>query len=444
MKTDKFSIVKDDRFDLIKEVKINTETGLKPFLKWPGGKSKELKVILPNLPERINNFYEPFIGGGAVYFAVTNAKHYFINDQSKDLIDLYQNIKSDSNAELFDTLSKMDDYWKELDRIYETHKLQLVELFLNLREDENFDIKNAVNTFIETNITDFQNPIHGIFSFDFKFYTKELKLNLYRKMSRMRQIEKEKGLLPDEDINSNILTAIKSSFYMYFRELYNKHEKYNIKSAIYSAIYFFIRNYTYSGMFRYNADGEFNVPYGGIGYNGNSLDKKIKYISSGEVQNRLKNTTIENKDFYGFMKSQKSAENDFIFLDPPYDTEFSTYDQNEFTQADQIRLSKFLTEETVCKWMLVIKNTDFIHHLYEKQGIFIKYFDKSYNVSFMNRNERKTEHLMITNYRNTHDKKINSDTQGDDYIAFSSPPCPLSMPERGQGGEEKEIEDINR
>jgi DNA adenine methylase len=217
-------------------------------------------------------------------------------------------------------------------------------------------------------------------------------------MQRMREIEKEKGLLCEADIDANILTAIKSAFYMYFRHLYNKPKKYEIPQIVFSAIYFFIRNYTYSGMFRYNSEGEFNVPYGGIGYNGNSLDKKIKYISSAEIQNRLKNTTIENADFYDFMKKQNTSENDFIFLDPPYDTEFSTYDQNEFTKTDQIRLANFLINETNCKWQLVIKNTDFIHNLYDKKGINIKYFDKSYNVSFMNRNDRKTEHLMITNY----------------------------------------------
>jgi DNA adenine methylase len=269
---------------------------------------------------------------------------------------------------------------------------------LQLRNSDKFEIKNAINQFIENSFSDFTVPIQNLFVFDFKFYAKELKTNLSRKMSRMREIEKEKGLLCDADIDANILTAIKSSFYMYFRMLYNKPEKYNISKIIYSAIYFFIRNYTYSGMFRYNADGEFNVPYGGIGYNGNSLDKKIKYISSVEIQKRLQKTTIENFDFYDFMKSKNTSENDFIFLDPPYDTEFSTYDQNEFTQDDQKRLANFLINETNCKWMLVIKNTEFIHDLYSKNGIVITYFDKSYNVSFMNRNDRNTEHLMITHY----------------------------------------------
>jgi len=107
---------------------------------------------------------------------------------------------------------------------------------------------------------------------------------------------------------------------------------------------------------------------------------------------------MQNKDFYDFMKSQNTSENDFIFLDPPYDTTFSAYDKNEFTKNDQVRLAHYLINETNCKWQLVIKNTEFIHGLYEKEGIKIKYFDKSYNVSFMNRNDKKTEHLLITNY----------------------------------------------
>ena len=376
----------------------NTNIELKPFLKWPGGKAKELKVIIPNLPAQINNYYEPFIGGGAVYFAVSNANHYFINDKSKDLIDLYKNIKSENNKELFEVLTEMDNYWKKLDNIFQHHKQNLNELFFSLRELDNFDVKATVKNFIDDNVLDFIEPVNDIFGFDLKFYTKELQINITRKMSRMRQLEKEKGLLSNHDVDVNILTAIKSSFYMYFRMLYNKHEKYGIPFVVFSAIYFFIRNYTYSGMFRYNTNGEFNVPYGGIGYNGNSLDKKIKYISSHEIQNRLQNTTIKNDDFYDFMLSQNTTENDFIFLDPPYDTEFSTYDQNKFTQNDQKRLASFLLNETNCKWQLVIKNTDFIHGLYEKDGINIKYFDKSYNVSFMNRNDKKTEHLLITNY----------------------------------------------
>lgn len=51
------------------------------------------------------------------------------------------------------------------------------------------------------------------------------------------------------------------------------------------------------------------------------------------------------------------------------------------------------------KWMLIIKNTDFIYDLYSNHsGIHIKSFDKEYVVSFMNRNDKKVTHLLITNY----------------------------------------------
>ncbi len=375
------------------------DIALKPFLKWPGGKTKELKVIIPNLPDNINNYYEPFIGGGAVYFAINGAKKYFINDKSKDLIDLYKNIKSAENKKLFDTLSIIDNYWQKLDEIFFKHKEELVNIFISYRKTKQYNIKGSILNLVRHCIDDFTIPLENSFNFEFEFYEKELIVNLTRKMKRMKQLEEKKGLLSDKDVDTNILTALKSAFYMYFRMLYNKQNKYNINSTTYSSIYFFIRNYTYSGMFRYNSNGEFNVPYGGIGYNGNSLDKKIAYISSNCVQKRLKNTTIGNQDFYDFMLQTNTTNEDFIFLDPPYDTEFSTYDQNSFTQKDQIRLSNFLINETNCKWMLVIKNTDFIHSLYENTKLNIQYFDKSYNVSFMNRNDRKTEHLLIRNYR---------------------------------------------
>ena len=225
---------------------------LKPFLKWPGGKSKELKVILPNMPANINNYYEPFIGGGAVYFAIS-ANHYFINDKSQDLVDLYLNIKSADNFKLFEILSKIDNYWKSIDNIFNGNRKKFFETYIQFRLSENNNLKIIIENLIENLTDDFVSPLQETFNYDFKFYIKEIKLNLVRKMTRMKQLENQKGILSDEDVELNILTALKSSFYMYFRQLYNKPKKYNIDSKTYSSIYYFIRNYTYSGMFRYNS-----------------------------------------------------------------------------------------------------------------------------------------------------------------------------------------------
>lgn len=42
---------------------------VRPFVRWAGGKSRLLPHILPHIPERIENYFEPFLGGGAVFLA---------------------------------------------------------------------------------------------------------------------------------------------------------------------------------------------------------------------------------------------------------------------------------------------------------------------------------------------------------------------------------------
>lgn len=149
-------------------------------------------------------------------------------------------------------------------------------------------------------------------------------------------------------------------------------------------------------MFRYNKKGEFNVPYGGISYNRKDFQKKISYIESDKIRTKLSKTQIYNEDFEKFVEKLNLCSDDFMFLDPPYDTDFSTYDQNCFDKEDQKRLASML-KKTKAKFMLVIKNTEFIYDLY-KDNFNISSFDKKYQVSFKNRNEKQVRHLLITNY----------------------------------------------
>lgn len=81
---------------------------------------------------------------------------------------------------------------------------------------------------------------------------------------------------------------------------------------------------------------------------------------------------------------KNSCFKNICFLDPPYDTDFSTYAQNEFGHEEQKRLCECL-KRTPAKILLIIKNTDFIYELY-KDNFNITSFDKKYMVSFMNRN----------------------------------------------------------
>ncbi|MBK8011894.1 MAG: DNA adenine methylase [Deltaproteobacteria bacterium] len=72
-----------------------------PFLKWAGGKNQLLKDILPRLPEKISVYYEPFIGGGALFFALASQRRFkkaVIGDRNPVLVDAYQTVRDDVEA----------------------------------------------------------------------------------------------------------------------------------------------------------------------------------------------------------------------------------------------------------------------------------------------------------------------------------------------------------
>ncbi|MEM9687338.1 MAG: DNA adenine methylase [Bacteroidota bacterium] len=372
---------------------------LEPLVKWAGGKERELRYILPNLPEQFEHYYEPFVGGGAVYTAIQAGK-YFINDKSHELISLYKIIGSDQSILFFEALDEIVCNWEKLGHIAQENQDFFIHSYKEFAKDKVSEdgLFDKIHTFVLKNASGFYGLFSSYFNVNTEYFLKELRKNLIRKILRMKILEKEKGKLPDKDISDNIETALKSAFYMHFRHLYNSYKKYGLNTALYTAVFLFIRNYAYSGMFRYNAKGAFNVPYGGIAYNNKNFRKKINYLRSEPLRKLLSRTQIVNADFEVFFNACKPTRNDFIFLDPPYDTEFSTYAQNSFTREDQRRLADFLINKCKAKWMMIIKNTAFILKLYTHPKINISTFDKTYLVSFMNRNNKEAQHLRITNY----------------------------------------------
>lgn len=67
---------------------------IKPFTKWVGGKRQLLDEIESLLPKFYNTYYEPFVGGGALFFYL-QPKNAVINDMNSDLILSYKAIKDD-------------------------------------------------------------------------------------------------------------------------------------------------------------------------------------------------------------------------------------------------------------------------------------------------------------------------------------------------------------
>lgn len=373
---------------------------LSPIVKWAGGKEQELKYILPNLPSDFSRFVEPFVGGGAVYFSM-NCKDLLINDKSLELTNLYNNVKY-HNSDFVQKLQNIYDTWTSLENILDENLDFMNNVYLKFKANKitKDKLKIEIASFVTAKEKSLKKILKGDLKRQYQIFLNELLRNISSKLIRMAELEQQKGNLPQKDIYDNFECALKGSFYMFIRALYNQNQTQN------SEYFYFIREYCYSSMFRYNANGEFNVPYGGISYNRKNFQRKIDYIKSNELQSHFVNTDIYNLDFEEFLDKIKLKATDFIFLDPPYDTDFSSYVNNSFDKKDQGRLADYLIKKCPAKFMLVIKNTDFISELYSNKGLHINSFDKTYMVSFKGRNNRDCEHLIITNYPLPSEEKV--------------------------------------
>ena len=80
-----------------------------PFLKWAGGKTSLVPELLRHVPSHLSNYYEPFLGGGAFFFALfATAKNFnaVLSDANAELIDAYKIVR-DKPDELIQVLSKL-------------------------------------------------------------------------------------------------------------------------------------------------------------------------------------------------------------------------------------------------------------------------------------------------------------------------------------------------
>ena len=194
--------------------------------------------------------------------------------------------------------------------------------------------------------------------------------------------ETQKALYPTERVEDK-----NEQMYYILRAMFNETTEKTYSDAL---LYYFINKTAYSGMIRYNARGEFNVPFG-----------RYKSLNTSAISQRhcrlLQRAEILNTDYSDVFNMCDT--NDFIFLDPPYDCVFSDYGNEEYKDGFNEENQKRLANDFInlpCKALMIIGKTLLTEELYN--GYILDEYEKKYAVNIRNRFKSSAKHIVVANY----------------------------------------------
>lgn len=173
---------------------------------------------------------------------------------------------------------------------------------------------------------------------------------------------------------------------------YSIRELFNYPDDVYldGVLYFFINKTAYSGMIRYNSSGEYNVPFGRYP----NLNTRLVTLQHSELLQGAELYSLDYRQIFDMAK-----EDDFMFLDPPYDCVFNDYGNidmmNGFDETEHRRLAADF-RNLPCRALMIIGKTPLTEELYGEY-IFDEYY-KNYAVNIKNRFNNDKMHIVVKNY----------------------------------------------
>ena len=151
-----------------------------------------------------------------------------------------------------------------------------------------------------------------------------------------------------------------------FNQLVGKGKSQSSEAA---QLFYFLNRTCFNGLCRFNRSGDFNVPFG--------RHKTINYATNfSGLRETLSDWTFLSTD----VASLPVEADDFVYADPPYDVEFTTYSAGGFTWADQVRTAEWLAAH---RGPVVLSNqaTNRIVKLYRKLGFALRFLDGPRRIS---------------------------------------------------------------
>jgi DNA adenine methylase len=155
------------------------------------------------------------------------------------------------------------------------------------------------------------------------------------------------------------------------------------KSSEAAQLFYYLNRTCYNGLCRFNQSGEFNVPFGKY--------KTVNYARTFQPYRSLfRQWKFTNDD----LEKLDVRDDDFIYADPPYDVQFTTYSAGGFSWDDQVRTAQWLAKH---RGPVLLSNqaTPRIVGLYRRLGFRLKFLDAPRRISSDGNRQRAREVLAM-------------------------------------------------
>ena len=141
------------------------------------------------------------------------------------------------------------------------------------------------------------------------------------------------------------------------------------KSSEAAQLFYYLNRTCYNGLCRFNRSGEFNVPFGKY----KTVNYATDFFDYRKILRAWEFTSVD-------LEKMKIERSDFVYADPPYDVEFTTYSAGGFSWDDQVRTAEWLAKH---RGPVLLSNqaTPRIVRLYRQLGFRLKFLDAPRRIS---------------------------------------------------------------
>lgn len=280
---------------------IDSQAQAQPLVKWAGGKRQLQERILATFPSFTGTYFEPFLGGAAIFFAL-NPKKAVLSDVNEGLVNLYKCVKSDY-LQVLKECKKLETKYNKLDLEGQS------ELFYKMRESYNSSDRPGIST---------------------------------------------------------------------------------------AAIFLLLNKAGFNGIYRENASGGFNVPFG----------KRSTLVLATEANLALAAKSLKKAKIsvQGFESVENAAQpGDLVYFDPPYvplsiTSAFTSYSKGGFGEAHQVDLSRVFRALSDKGVHVALSNskTPLIEKLYK--GFNLHELSATRQISAKTSGRSSVTELLVTNF----------------------------------------------